>query len=644
MAWLSPGLSTVGSGGVAPRLVRGDSVSVGWLAPAGGPPRSRAISSEKASRADCSRATRACSCSRSIRPFKSDARKLSICPRSRRSPTASAAARTTSTDGPSDEQPLQARTFEAAHRSHHATRYTVPRLSPILRDHFTEVASHARCSKNLADARVDRSARRRRDRPGQPPHDAFRVRIRQEFRHYAERIQGAQVPIDRTRRRRTRVARRRRAWRSGDLLRRHGLGRRVEIERRRATWNPIFDDQPISSIGSIAVAPSNPNVVYVGSGEANIRGNVAAGNGIYKSADAGKTWTHVWKQEGQIGTMVVHPADPDIAFAAVLGHAFGPNPERGVYRTTDGGKTWRQVLKKDDRHRRLRRRDDPSNPSIVFAGFWQTRRLPWDLVSGGPGSGLHVSRDGGETWKQLTGEGLPDGIWGKVGVAIAPSDGRRVYALIEAEKGGLFRSDDGGASWQLVNASRALRQRAWYYSTLTVNPSNRDEVWFPQVPMLRTIDGGKTLQYMKGIHHGDHHDVWFDPKNPKRMIAAQRRRGRHLQQRWRNLVRAAAADQPVLPRLGRQRGLPITSLERCRISAPRRPRARACAAGASRSSDWHGVGGGEAGHVVSERERSRTSSTPANTSASSRGTTIARASRATSARGRKTRPDTAAKT
>src|SRR5262245_58351234 len=196
------------------------------------------------------------------------------------------------------------------------------------------------------------------------------------------------------------------------------------------TWKPIFDDQPISSIGSIAVAASDPNVIYVGSGEANIRGNVAAGNGIYKSIDGGKTWTHVWNQEGQIGTMVVHPKNPDIAFAAVLGHAFGPNPERGVYRTRDGGKTWQQVLKKDSDTGASDVAMDAANPNILFAGFWQTRRYPWEMLSGGPGSGLYTSRDGGDTWKPITGKGLPEGIWGKVGVAVAPSDSQRVYALI----------------------------------------------------------------------------------------------------------------------------------------------------------------------------------------------------------------------
>src|SRR5262249_8843648 len=157
---------------------------------------------------------------------------------------------------------------------------------------------------------------------------------------------------------------------------------------------------------------------------------------------------------------------------------------------------------------------DPSNPNIVFAGLWQARRTPWTLTSGGPGSGLYVSRDGGDTWKQLTGKGLPEGPWGKIGIRVAPSDGSRVYALIEADKGGLYRSDDGGDSWTLASANRALRQRPWYYSCLTVHPTNANEVWFPQVPMLKTIDGGKTIEYVDGAHHGDHHDVWIDPKNP----------------------------------------------------------------------------------------------------------------------------------
>ncbi len=364
------------------------------------------------------------------------------------------------------------------------------------------------------------------------------------------------------------------------------------------TWKSVFDDQPISSIGSIAIATSQPNVVYVGSGEANIRGNVAAGNGIYKSTDAGKTWTHVWKQEGQIGTVAVHPANPDIAFAAVLGHAFGPNPERGVYRTRDGGKTWQQVLKKDADTGASDVAIDPANPEIVFAGLWQGRRRPWEMTSGGPGSGLYVSRDGGDTWKQLTGSGLPEGTWGKVGVAIAPSASRRVYALIEAEKGGLFRSDDGGESWSLASPSRQIRQRAWYYTTLTVNPQNPEEVWFPQVPLLKTIDGGKTITEVKGAHHGDHHDIWIDPKNPKRVIAANDG-GVDL-----SLNGGETWYAPPLP-IAQFYHVSVDNRTPYHVAGAMQDNGTAQGPSLSRSGDitlgqWYSVGGGEAGHVVSD--------------------------------------------
>jgi photosystem II stability/assembly factor-like uncharacterized protein len=366
-----------------------------------------------------------------------------------------------------------------------------------------------------------------------------------------------------------------------------------------ATWSPIFDDQPVSSIGAIAVAASDPNVVYVGSGEANIRGNVGAGNGIYKSVDAGKTWTHVWTQEGQIGQLVVHPTNPDIAFAAVLGHAFGANPERGVYRTTDGGRSWKQVLRKDPDTGASAVTLDPSNPNIVFAGLWQARRYPWDLTSGGPGSGLYVSRDGGDSWKPLTGNGLPEGVWGKIGVAVAPSDGRRVYALIEAEKGGLYRSDDGGENWSLASGSHELRQRAWYYSTLTVSPANPDEVWCPQVPLLRSIDGGRTFEHIAGAVHGDHHDIWIDPRNARRIIGADDG-GVYIStnggETWLDpplpigQCYHVAADNRVpfhiacaLQDIGTAQG-PSNSLLRSGI----------------RNTDFHGVGGGEAGWVVSD--------------------------------------------
>jgi photosystem II stability/assembly factor-like uncharacterized protein len=284
-------------------------------------------------------------------------------------------------------------------------------------------------------------------------------------------------------------------------------------------WKPVFDDQPTNSIGSIAIAPSDPNVVYAGSGEANIRGNVAFGSGIFRTSDAGKTWQHVWKARGQIGAMAVDPRNPDVAFAAVLGSPFGPNKERGVYRTTDGGRTWKQVLFKNEETGASDVTLDPNNPRIVYAGLWQTQRRPWIMTSGGAGSGLYRSADGGDTWEQLTKSGLPDGPWGKVGVRVAPSNSSIVYALIEAKQGGLYRSDDGGDTWELASDSNSLRQRAWYYTCLTIDPTNADIVWFPQVPLLRTIDGGRTIVSVDAKLHGDFHDVWIDPKDPRRIMS-----------------------------------------------------------------------------------------------------------------------------
>jgi photosystem II stability/assembly factor-like uncharacterized protein len=373
------------------------------------------------------------------------------------------------------------------------------------------------------------------------------------------------------------------------------------------TFKPIFDDQPISSIGSIAVAPSDPNVVYVGSGEANIRGNVAAGNGIYKSTDAGKTWQQVWKEIGHIGAMAVHPKDPDTAFAAVLGHAFGPNPERGIYRTIDGGRTWQRVLFKDNDTGACDVCIDPNNPRIVFAGLWQTRRKPWDLTSGGPGSGLYVSHDGGDTWDQLgpttkkrgdkEWNGLPPGPWGKIGIAVAPSNSNRIYALIEAEDGGLYRSDDGGGKWERVSDDHALRQRLWYFGTLTVDPQNPDVVYAPQVRFLRSIDGGRTFKRFKGTHHGDHHDLWIDPKNPKRMIAAD--------DGGVDVTNNGGGSWYAPP-------LPIAQFYHVACDERTPYRVMGCmqdlgtASGPSNSlckegillGDWHAIGGGEAGYAV----------------------------------------------
>jgi photosystem II stability/assembly factor-like uncharacterized protein len=382
------------------------------------------------------------------------------------------------------------------------------------------------------------------------------------------------------------------------------------------SWKPISDDMTTSTIGCLAIAPSDPNVIYAGSGEANIRGNVEVGNGIYRSTDAGRTWKHVWKQEGQIGTIIIHPTNPDIVFAAVLGRAFGPNPERGVYRTLDGGRTWKQVLARNADTGASDVRFDPNNPRILFAGLWQVRRRPWEMTSGGPGSGLFTSLDSGDTWTELLPPpaddspdrdkkaaegtrrcpGLPKGPWGKIGLAIAPSDSQRIYALIEAEEGGLFRSRDGGKTWELANGHRALRQRAWYYSTLTVDPIRPDTVWFPQVPLLKTTDGGKTLQRVRGPHHGDHHDIWIDPKNPNRIIDSNDG-GVDI-----STDGGASWYAPPLP-IAQVYHVAVDSSTPYRVAGTLQDIGTACGPSNSLTptgitlAPWHPVGGGEAGHV-----------------------------------------------
>ncbi len=366
------------------------------------------------------------------------------------------------------------------------------------------------------------------------------------------------------------------------------------------SWKSVFDDQPVSSIGSVAVASSNPNIVYVGSGEANIRGNVGEGNGIYRSLDAGETWDHVWTAEGQIGTIVVSPDDDNVIFAAALGSPFGAGPERGVYRSTDGGDSWEQVLYVDEDTGASDVAFDESNPNILFAGMWQTRRYPWDMVSGGPGSGLYMSRDGGDTWKKLEGSGLPEGIWGKVGVRVAATDPDRVYALIEAKDGGLFRSDDGGDSWNHISDSAGLKQRAWYYSTLTIDPTNEDVVWFPQVRMLKTIDGGKSVVPAKA-GGWDHHDIWIDPTNPKR-IADASDAGVALSLDGGETWERARIPIGQFYHLSVDTRIPYRVMGSLQDFGTRAGPSNSLHSGGIRLADWGPVGGGEAGFVVADPE------------------------------------------
>jgi photosystem II stability/assembly factor-like uncharacterized protein len=286
-----------------------------------------------------------------------------------------------------------------------------------------------------------------------------------------------------------------------------------------ATWENISDGSFGGSIGAVTVSESDPNVIYVGGGEITVRGNVSHGAGVWKSTDAGKTWKHVGLGDTrQVPRVRIHPKNPDVVYVAALGHLFGPNKERGVFRTTDGGATWKQVLFVNDEVGAVDLVLDPANPRVLYASLWRVKRTPYSLESGGPGSGLWKSTDGGDHWTEITRhKGLPQGTVGIIGVAVSPVDPERVWALVEADDGGLFRSDDGGKTWARTSEDRNLRQRAWYYTRVYAGPKNKDEVFVVNVQLLRSGDGGKTFQALR-TPHGDHHDLWIDPAEPGRMI------------------------------------------------------------------------------------------------------------------------------
>ena len=286
-----------------------------------------------------------------------------------------------------------------------------------------------------------------------------------------------------------------------------------------SNWQPISDkDFKTGSVGGIGVAESDPNVIYVGMGEAPIRGNVSHGDGVYKSTDAGKTWKNVGLGKTyQIARVRVHPRNPDLVYVAALGHVWGPNPERGIYRSKDGGASWEKVLFVSEKTGASDLVMDPTNPRILYAGFWQVHRKPWALVSGGPEGGIWKTTDGGDTWKKLT-EGLPEGIVGKVGVAVSASRPERVWALVESkDKGGVYRTDDGGEKWTRVNSENKLRQRAWYYTRIYADTRNSETVYALNTGFYRSTDGGRTFNPIR-VPHGDNHDLWIDPDEPQRMI------------------------------------------------------------------------------------------------------------------------------
>lgn len=287
------------------------------------------------------------------------------------------------------------------------------------------------------------------------------------------------------------------------------------------TWQPVFDGQRISSIGAIAVAPSNPNVVYVGTGEADIRSQIGFGDGVYRSDDAGKTWRNIGLRDTrQIACIRIDPSDPDLVYVAALGHVYGPHPDRGVYRSRDGGRNWQKVLDRGNETGATDLALDPSNPRVIYATVWNARRTPWSQYPPveGAGSGLFKSTDRGDHWTQIAGHGLPGGDWRRSGVAAA--SGSRVYLLVEAGgESGLYRSNDAGESWTRMSDDSRLTERNWYFSGLTVDPKNADHVFAPNVAVLHSMDGGRSFTVLKGSPGGDDYRIlWIDPSEPRRMI------------------------------------------------------------------------------------------------------------------------------
>ncbi len=289
------------------------------------------------------------------------------------------------------------------------------------------------------------------------------------------------------------------------------------------TWTPIFDNQPIASIGAIGVAPSNGNVVYVGTGEADMRSQISYGNGMYKSTDAGKIWTHIGLDDTrQIGRVLVDPKNPNVVFVAALGHVYGANPDRGVFRSKDGGATWQKVLFKNENVGAIDLQFDSQNSQIVYATLWNTRRPPWSIYppSYGAGGGIFKSIDGGNTWNELT-NGIPVEGQGRIGIAVARTNPKRIYAIIDAKAGGLYRSEDAGATWSLISADKRIWGRGWYFCKVVADPTNPDVVYVSNTSVYKSIDAGKTWTAIKGAPGGDdYHQLWISPDEPNRMILA----------------------------------------------------------------------------------------------------------------------------
>ena len=289
------------------------------------------------------------------------------------------------------------------------------------------------------------------------------------------------------------------------------------------TWSPIFDSINVASVGAIGVAPSNPDLIYVGTGEADMRDSIAFGNGVYKSTDAGKTWKHLGLENTrQIGRIIVDPKNPNTVFLAALGNVYAPNPDRGVYRSRDGGVTWQKVLFKNDDVGAIDLAFDPVDPKIVYATLWNVRRPPWFIYApaNGPGGGIYKSVDGGSTWKEIS-EGIPLEGRGHIGISVSPANRNRIYAVVDAKDGGVFSSNDAGTTWTRLSSDKRLWDRGWYFEKVTVDPKNADVVYVMNTSVYRSTDAGKTWTPIKGAPGGDdYHQLWINPDDPKRMILA----------------------------------------------------------------------------------------------------------------------------
>nr|WP_214458577.1 hypothetical protein [Flavihumibacter fluvii] len=368
-----------------------------------------------------------------------------------------------------------------------------------------------------------------------------------------------------------------------------------------SNWKNISDKYFGGSMGAIAVAPSDENILYAGEGENTMRGNVSEGlGGIWRSEDGGRSWKNLGLKDARhIIRIVIHPRNPDILWVAVMGHLFGPNETRGVYKSTDGGKTWKRTLYVNNQTGASDLVMEPGNPTTFYAGTWRVIRTPYSMESGGEGSGLWKSTDGGDTWKNISAtRGLPKGVWGIVGVAVAPSNPDKVYTIVENANGGLFSSSDAGESWTLQNSSGDIRQRAWYYSKVFVDPKNEDQLYVMNVEFQKSTDGGKNFKALS-TPHGDHHDLWIDPENGQRMIVADDGGGQISYDGGANWSTYENQPTSQIYRVSTDNSFPYRILGAQQDNSTIRIKSRTYGS-AITASDWQPTAGSESGYVVAD--------------------------------------------